>query len=103
GQDKLLIRFQAERNPDGSGGGTYLATFQDLDTDGNGTLGIGDAGVSLEAVDHGGQTKTSLMINAEHFDFQQLVPTTGTITLFGVTTLTAADIDSTTPGQAFFG
>ncbi|WP_159715735.1 calcium-binding protein [Geminicoccus flavidas] len=102
GQDRPQITFSAEGHPaTGEGGGEAVVRFRDLDTDGSGVLDGGDAAVSIHAVSHDGETRTSLVIDVAKLPYQSLVATHGTITLFGVTALGAADIDATTPMSAF--
>ena len=102
GQDRLQITFSAEGHPaTGEGGGEAVVRFQDLDTDGSGVLDGGDAAVSIQSVSHDGAARASLVIDAAKLPYQSLVATHGTITLFGVTALGAADIDATTPMSAF--
>lgn len=84
------IRFEAlQRDDDGGPPSPSLAGFADLDSNGNGLLDGGDAYVDVERVTFGGSTRTSTVIDVTAY--VEDVPGEQSLTIFGVTGLTAAD------------
>ena len=96
GEDALQIRYYVE-GPDADPsipGINRPVTFDDLDSNGDGVLDTGDSSIDVTAVAFAGQTAMSLVIDTSRFDFDPPLLTRGTITLFGVESLTPIDIDS---------
>jgi hypothetical protein len=87
GQDVLALRFT-------DFDGITRGTFDDLDSNGNGRLGDRDAFVEVVRVTLGGVTEISTVIDVGGFAASVGLPVSGTntLTVFGVTGLTAGDL-----------
>jgi len=90
--DKLQI--SSRNDPDFEPLETYTFSFADLDTNGNGIITDADDAVSIGLASFMGEQRFSLTIDVAKFAaLQEPSPGSfsGTITLYGVTTLTAGD------------
>ncbi|WP_407925578.1 calcium-binding protein [Geminicoccus flavidas] len=95
-EDKLFIEALANNAVDDPSG-MYTFDFADLDTNGNGILTDADEAISINWQSFMGKTRHSLTIDIGKFAaLQEAAPGgfSGTITLFGVTSLTADDFVS---------
>ncbi len=86
GSDEIFFR-SVEGDPDDPAT-PRLRGFDDLDSNGNGTLDDGDRWVEVERVTFGGQAKASTVIDVSDYTYVQGEQS---LTVFGVTGLTAAD------------
>ncbi len=90
GQDKLHIASRVDNEAEGTTE-FYEFKFSDLDTNGNGIVTDADEAVSINLMSFMGEQRFSLTIDFGQFHPNNGQVGSGTITLFGVTTLTAGD------------
>ena len=95
GIDKLSISEQdATLLIDPAPQADFRVTFADLDTNHSGVLTSSDQGITVGRVSFNGETKTSMTIDLDFGHVDPLSFSHGSLTLFGVTSLTAGDIVS---------